>query len=306
MTAPRRYALRLLSPFLGTLQILQAGDGRALSEDGLTWHLQVRAQVRRSPWGRFDPGGLAWRYVLVGTWTAAGGLRRVPLDPTWVVPPLVEGAEALARALARHAGEVPYPLEDALECWLLDAAGDPLALLASAFDTGEPPPAPAPEWRPCRSDDLGFVSPSLLAAGVPADGAGNHRYHRDHLADRVRKRAGQPPRCAWFRRRPDGGGEPLAGGGPDAGAGGFPELLLREDWDDPQDHALVQDYLAWLAPRLLTLPGLAPETRARLERLARRDAVAVAALHRLYPELCDPGLLKAARVEAALRAAEAP
>lgn len=298
----RCYSLRLLSPFLGTLQVLEADQGRAFSEDGRLWHLQVRTQVRRSPWGRFDPGGLVWRYVLVGTWTAAAGLRRVPLDPTWVVPPLVEGAEALAAALTERADRVPFPALDPVECWLLDQAGRPLALLASHFAGHRPPPV-KPEWWPCRRDDLSFVSPTLSAAGLPADGGALHRYHRDHLADRVMHRAGQPPRTRWYRRDEAGAGVPLEGG-PPLPPEAFPELLVQEHWPDERDRALVADYLAWLAPRLLTLQRLSPATRARLERLARRRAGEVAALYRLYPEVCDPGLLKAARVEAALRAAE--
>lgn len=42
----------------------------------------------------------------------------------------------------------------------------------------------------------------------------------------------------------------------------FPPSYLREDWDDAALQALVQDYIAWLAPYLLALPELDDTRRA--------------------------------------------
>ena len=55
-----------------------------------------------------------------------------------------------------------------------------------------------------------------------------------------------------------------------------------------------------MAPRLLMLP-LRAETRARLERLASPQALAVDHFHRLYPRVMDEAWLVRLRVEAQLR-----
>jgi hypothetical protein len=59
----------------------------------------------------------------------------------------------------------------------------------------------------------------------------------------------------------------------------------------------------WQASLLLTLPDLSTASRERLERAARRQALAVHTEHRLYPEVVNPELINAALVEAMLRAA---
>jgi hypothetical protein len=119
----------------------------------------------------------------------------------------------------------------------------------------------------------------------------------------VSRAAGSARPAQWVRREADGGGTALPGEmaasrlGPEA----FPELLLREDWPRADDAELVADYLAWQAPRLLTLPRLSEATRARLERSARSRALAVERLWRLFPRVIDPTLIEQARVEARIR-----
>jgi hypothetical protein len=65
----------------------------------------------------------------------------------------------------------------------------------------------------------------------------------------------------------------------------------------------MADYVAWSAPRLLTLHSLRDATRAQLEMAARSQAEAVDALFPLYPRILDRALIDAARVEARLRRA---
>ena len=86
---------------------------------------------------------------------------------------------------------------------------------------------------------------------------------------------------------------------------GFPPLTLRTDWPGEREAGLVADYIDWLSPYLLTLPGLPEDTRRRLEASAVRHALVVDDLWRLYPEVLDPGLVAQARVEARLRRANA-
>jgi hypothetical protein len=67
----------------------------------------------------------------------------------------------------------------------------------------------------------------------------------------------------------------------------------------------VDEYLAWLAPYLLTLPGLPDPLRRDLEAKAAHHALLVDALWRLYPRVLDLELVRRARIEARLRRAAA-
>jgi hypothetical protein len=83
-------------------------------------------------------------------------------------------------------------------------------------------------------------------------------------------------------------------------ASAFPRYILSEEGHDERHRRLIDDYHAWLAPWLLLLQGLAPDTRAELERQARMQALEVARQYRLYPEVVNPAELNAALVESVL------
>lgn len=61
----------------------------------------------------------------------------------------------------------------------------------------------------------------------------------------------------------------------------LPPLTLRTEWSEAADRALIGDYVAWMAPYLLTLPGLSDQWRRTLEPQAARSALVVDALWRL-------------------------
>ncbi|MGB0721117.1 MAG: hypothetical protein ACPGU7_01865 [Gammaproteobacteria bacterium] len=69
----------------------------------------------------------------------------------------------------------------------------------------------------------------------------------------------------------------------------------------PRDRKLVECYLDFMAPQLLTLPTLARDERARLEQAAVKRPMLLARLHRLIPEFVDRAVINVALVEAALR-----
>lgn len=203
---------------------------------------------------------------------------------------------------------LPFAPMDHHELWLLDPLGLPFALIAST--TGQPFDAriqPEP-WSATARSDHSFHSHRLLARGIPVRKGDDPRHHASRLERRVRDTAGHPARLGWVARGPDGSGSAAGSGG----AGGadvpraieakdFPPLLPREDWPEAADRDLIRDYLDWCAPYLLTLPGLRDAQRNRLEYAAKDRALEVDALHRLYPKILNPGLLKAIRVEARMR-----
>ena len=295
MTLIRRYAVRRLNPFLGVLQVIETDQGRAISTDGLNWEIQLYGE-RSVGWGSLGTTKQLALYRF-GVWSGREGLARFPSPPT--VDQELARAAGQALLEAAHATQplLPLPLCDRYERWLVDASPEqrPLALLAAVSGAEPLALGRAPPWACMLGNEEG------LAPG-----------ERAALEAQVRARAGQTGRGQWFRREADGTGmalaarEPMPGqrseayGGRWLDAAAFPELLLREDWDDPGERRRVADYLAGLAPRLLMLP-LRTETRARLERLASPQALAVDHFHRLYPRVVDEAWLVRLRVEAQLR-----
>jgi hypothetical protein len=77
--------------------------------------------------------------------------------------------------------------------------------------------------------------------------------------------------------------------------------MLNAHCHDELHSLLIEAFFQWQAPWLLLLPGLAHEQRQSLEQHARFQALVVDKQFRLYPDVIDEALIKAARVEAMLR-----
>jgi len=80
----------------------------------------------------------------------------------------------------------------------------------------------------------------------------------------------------------------------------FPIYGIREDWSDEKVTALMQRYIDWVAPSLLTLPSLEDSRRARLESRHGQQARSIEYHWRLYPKVLDAKMIAAARVQAKL------
>jgi hypothetical protein len=283
---PSYYALRRVNPYRGVVQHVDVGEATAASHDGLTWHLRA-------------DDGHGWVRP-VGVWEEGVGFKvghRQGLD------------DLLAALETRPA--LPFPVFDTQELWLLDRdSGQPLALLAT--DRGTAPgdtPADA-EWFPFVLSYTGFHSPALDRRDAVTRHAGDA--HRDFLA-RVVNRAARPhPMTQWFRRGQDGIGKGESGRrlphewrGRELPAAAFPELLVREDWNNQLEQSVISDYHRWLAPLLLLWPRLSMETRRRLEIQACEKPRWLARIHRLLPARVDPARIQAALVAARLEEAQA-
>lgn len=277
MTGARYFSLRRLSPYQGTVQVVDCPGFRAMSADGLRWRVQFLNQRTR--------------FSSYGVWRADGQGSLIETERT----------QPIVRAL-RNRPPLPFPLADRLELWLLDARERmPLALLASTLPERTPAQAMALHWRAALAGDDGFRSPSLGGADPM------HMPHRSVLDRCVQRAAGARPQAQWFRRTEDGG-EGLERPGLDSelnarrlGRADFPELLLRTDWGSDQERDLVRDYHDWHAPNLLTHTDLSRPTRAALERAASRQAPKLFRVRYLLPEVVDSELLRVAMVEAVIR-----
>jgi len=259
------YGIRRLNPYQGVIQVIDLGGVRIYSSDGRRW------QVRRVE----VPAGVR----------AAG-----------------EIPAAEARAALEGRPPVPWPLADRHELWLLDRRdGRPLALLASCRWRWEAAMPEDPTWRPFAAGAARFRSAAYERA------TGLRQGHAERLARLVEHAARPHPRAQWFERRPDGSGLGLHGlrVGPELAGRvlartAFPELLVREDWEDPAERALVADYHAWHAPALLAHWDLRPATRARLERAAAARPVALLEAWPAIPEVLDAARVRVALVQGRL------
>ncbi|MGE5241264.1 MAG: hypothetical protein ACM3NI_06405 [Bacteroidota bacterium] len=286
MNGARYYSMRRLSPYQGTVQVVETPGFRAITSDGLTWRVQYLH--RRS---RFAPN-MVWRR------DGSGNLTET------------EETREFIEAMKAHPA-FPFPAADNLELWLLDAKDHkPLAILASTFGHVTPPRTMDTVWHAALVGDNSFIASSLSAGG--AAGA-SPVPHRDVLDRCVQKAAGALDRAQWFRREDDGGGTGLHGCRVDSAQVGrkleraaFPELLLREDWEDERERNLVRDYHDWQAPHLLTHRQLTHATRDRLERAACRQTEKLYKVRHFLPEIVNPDLLKVAFVEAVIRRSNRP
>ncbi len=300
--AARCFGLRRVNPFLGVVALVKIDSARALSLDGVHWQIQILAHPPRGLWsGDGDSDRL--QYFRFGVWTEAQGLARVPLNPILDLNHMLRASQALVDQFAANLDRIPCPLAPEFEQWLLDAEGAPLALLATAQGEADLAEVTAAEWSAGGRGDRAFVSPTLATAS----GRTPDRLASVEALERlVREAAGRPRLAPWFRRE----GDALIGLGP--GFAGqrvavtdLPPLTLRTAWPGEREAGLVADYIEWLSPYLLTLPGLDDALRRCLEASAVRHALVMDDLWRLYPRILDQGLVDRARVEARLRRANA-
>ena len=276
----KTYSQRLSPPFSGQVQIAESARARALTLDGIDWEMQFihSSIVRRGPGGNRIERRFRYidnlQYSEIVRIAAVGTQNGRAIDDR-----ILE--------LARHisAAELPFPANDEYEYWLLDAKdGSPLAFIFSCANPDEVPNLPVrPEWTalPAAMMPIAQTEDEAARAEPPV----NYRFER-----LIAERAGWNPKSHWFRRSP---GE----------SDGFPPLLVREDWQEEQDHELCQRYLQRQATRLLMLHGLAHEDRLRLEQAAQPNVIELARFCTLYPEIVNRELITAMRVEARLRGA---
>lgn len=293
------FAIRRLNPVLGVSQIVESRQARAYSSDGLNWHIEILADLPSHTWARGPSTATGKRFVHFGDWSMERGMAHVMIIPVLDIGAMLAAGEEMAGILERHAMDVPFDLADSIELWLLDAQQYPVALLAAITDERLVEEIHVDRWRAGTELESGRAD----MASDAGDGARHWPWRT--LEDSIRSRGGQQQ---WFAREPDGSGTALRGESPELGgrvfpAELFPELGLVETWDQADDARLVQDYLAWRAPWLLTWPTLSDSRRGMLEQVARHDALPVAENHRLYPKQMRPELIQAARVEARLRLA---
>lgn len=277
------YGLRRFCPYLGVIQVVDVGDASAYSTDGKTWQVRTQTASGRFRWG----GAVVEREdgrVVQGTAT-----------------------EALVDAM-RKRPDLPFPLEDRYELWLLRKHNlQPLALLKTRHLRRNIEDRIEPNWSPFLLDDNSFVSSLLTEEESNQHPRAWRVAHRDMLQRLVAEASRPLPVAQWILRRRDGSGKGMQGlrlsdelEARELAAQAFPELLVDEHWDSSRDRTIVQDFHDWNAGRLLAHQSLRLATRARLEKAACGRPETVLENYAMYPEIVDPEAMEVALVAARL------
>jgi hypothetical protein len=277
----RAYSQRLLPPYSGVVQVAETPRARAQSFDGIDWDIHFLPANVHGNGQQFREQGYAldrgyFRVAHVRDNELKTYIFPAHLDADEVTASIHELSEFLATA------QVPFPIADTFEYWLLDGADQsPLALIFSCCTESQMATFPRhTHWTALPHSKMEIENTEgEKARGEPPV---NDRFQR-----LVARRAGSNPRAAWFRRSDE--------------SHDFPALLVREDWQHEEEHDLCRRYLHRKAPRLLLLQGLPESDRERMEIAAKQYALEVEGYFPLYPEVNDEHLMSAIRVEARLR-----
>ncbi|NNJ93406.1 MAG: hypothetical protein HKP57_01500 [Halobacteria archaeon] len=302
-TAFHCYSQRMLNPFRGIVSYVSYRSADAVTADGSQWDIYVSnaalldglETVRR-------PQISDIRY---GSWSARQGLKRGPLLPSDDFLQMEAMGTLVYQHLLEIGEQVPFPLQDRYELWLLDADARPLALIDSALAASDIDTRQSLVWRPgqdCRRTFTSSVAEQLISE-PERPGA-----MTDYLATYINSRTGDSAAAQLFERNADGSGSGLQVINlPDSlshrslPASEFPVHLLDMQRHDALHAHLVHDFICWQAPWQLSLPGMDAAERGEFEQHARVQPLKLAHLYRLYPEIIDRAVIDAARVEARLR-----
>lgn len=285
-------AIRRLNPFLGVTQMVELEIGRALSTDAVNWEIQLAVE-RPAGWGSLNRNRSERQFYRYGVWSDDEGLAHFPLHPRLDPLALRESADILVAAVCRSARHRPYALADRYELWLVDYDETPVALLAAVNQQHLTSMQRSAQWCAAAPGDSTFDATSWRHLGRERAVTSGPRGHCELLEALVKRRTGGARNAKWFERAVD-----------QEAAAVLPELPITEVWENADDAQLVADYVAWLAPRLLTLP-LTPATRARLEVAAMAQPRLVDRLFPLYPAVADADLMNRLRVQARIMSASA-
>jgi hypothetical protein len=297
------YAQRLLNPFRGVTNTVKYHSAEAVSTDGVNWDIYVSNDLLLED---LDTNKrIQTSDIRYGKWSYANGLKRGPIYPSDDFKYLEHQGAIVLDYVQKHHTDVPFPLADTFELWLLDRNHMPLALLDSVVAKQELDNERNLVWRAGNLCRKTFQASTLQDLLSPSDSAVNSA---DYLSQYINDQASDPPAAQWFERDPAGNAQGLFGINlvdelqtRHLPARDFPVTLLSRPETDVLHQQLIDEFLNWQAPWLLLLPSLDVETRGGYELAARAQALVVEQQYRLYPEIVDMAAINTARVEARFR-----
>ncbi len=280
------YSVRQLSPFVGSIQIVEDSVCRALSSDGVHWQIQASCETHQTIWKISDEAYTPRRYVLYGSWSAEHGFSHLPLDPMLDVPSPAHVQQHLISQLQAHSCSLPFAPLDVYECWLMRNPQTPLALLASTTHEHIIPHIQTGRWQAIPQQD--YSSSSL---------DDEFREHMRQLENDIN----QDAQLAWFYRTDTPQARSLTDGFSDLDAQQFPHLLLNPDALSTASRPFYDELIDWLSPRLLGLPKLTEEVRASVQSLAQHHALETYRRLAIYPAPLPAEIMNKIQVELKIR-----
>ena len=126
------YSQRLLNPFRGVMNVIRYRAAEAVTTDGIGWEIYVSNDELLAG---LDPHThVQTSDIRYGHWSQQGGLKRGPIFPSEDFKRMEAMGAVVYAALLQHHAQLPFPLRDRYELWLLDRAQQPLCLLDSVVD----------------------------------------------------------------------------------------------------------------------------------------------------------------------------
>ena len=297
------FSQRLLNPFRGCMNVIRFASAEAVTTNGNDWEIYVSNDMLRE--GLPANANIQTSDIRYGSWSKQEGLRRGPIYPSSDFRRMEEMG-AVALELVQHLHDtLPFKLADNYELWLLDQNQLPLVLLHSVTSEQEMALNIPIVWRAGKACHETFRPKHAFSENDKMSAA-------ERLMAYVKELAGTTPRARWYRRDANANGEHVATAitnssslydipGSRLPATAFPDCYIKESDNNEEFNRLRSAFIDWLAPWLLLLPGLGSEKRRHLEKHARKQALIVESLHRLYPETIDRDMIKSCRVEAMMR-----
>ncbi len=294
------YAQRLFNPFRGIMNIIAYGGAEAVSLDGIEWDIYVRdTELVKDLQNNRRILSTDMRY---GHWSLSKGLVRGAIYPSDDFKRMEAQGHRVFEYLVAHHQDVPFPLQDHYELWLLDIMRQPLAILNSVVTPDDIELDCAINWRTGIQCCENFHSPHFDSLKKSHSSAG------EYISQYINECASPEPCAQWFHRQDDGSGKSLQGialhkqyAARQLNDKAFPKYFVNDLSHDAQHSQLLDDYLNWQAPYFLLLQNLSEHRRAIIEKQACKRALLVDQLCHLYPQIIDEKAIKAARVEAILR-----
>jgi len=295
------YSQRLLNPFRGVVSIIRYKSAEAVTSDGIHWDIYVSNDSLLD--GLDNNKSIQISDIRYGRWSKQEGLTRGPIFPSDEFFMLEDMGAVVYEHLLKIYHQVPFPLNDSIELWLLDKANRPLALLNAVVDIKDIDDYQLLDWRAGRLCRESFG----LKETMEVDDEG-YECAADRLTQYINSCASNPPAAQWFERKRNSAATAMSGynideslTGRELGAEAFPEYFISTSHENTSHARLLRDFVEWQSPWFLLLDTLSSEKRQHFELCARRQALVVDQQYLLYPEIIDESFVRAARVEAKLR-----
>lgn len=290
------YSQRLLNPFRGMLNTIEYNSAEAVTMNGVNWDIYVRNSALVKDLEQHNSQRIQTSEIRYGRWSKKKGLQRGPTIDSDDFNEMAATGEIVYQYLKQHSDDIPFPLRDNYELWLLDNNNKPLALLNSVV----------------YKEDIELDQTTSWTTGIACQ-----HYFKN-------KKIGTTPNIAhflnqlintnsndsaqWILRNNDGSGTGLTGinQSPELinrnfSANDIPSSLINSKLFNNNEQQFIDEYISWLSPWLLVLQSFSKKQREILESQASQYALVIEKQFLLYPEIINQKVIKSALVEALMR-----